>query len=45
VEFGLVNRTIHQVDEHVPLSDLEQLTAIYERFIAGFFGGPGRCAD
>lgn len=33
VEFGLVNRTIHQVDEHVSLSDLEQLTAIYERFI------------
>ena len=45
VEFGLVNRTIHQVDEHVPLSNLEQLTAIYERFIAGFLGGPGRCAD
>lgn len=37
IEFGLVNQTIHQVDEHVPLSDLEQLTAIYERFIAGYF--------
>jgi succinyl-diaminopimelate desuccinylase len=37
VEFGLVNRTIHQVDECVPLSDLEQLTRIYQRFIAAYF--------
>ena len=37
IEFGLVNRTIHQVDEHVPLADLEALTRIYERFIANFF--------
>jgi succinyl-diaminopimelate desuccinylase len=29
VEFGLVNRTIHQVDECVPLKDLERLTEIY----------------
>ncbi|OYX99242.1 MAG: succinyl-diaminopimelate desuccinylase [Hyphomicrobium sp. 32-62-53] len=29
VEFGLVNRTIHQVDECVPLQDLERLTEIY----------------
>jgi succinyl-diaminopimelate desuccinylase len=36
IEFGLVNQTIHQVDEHVPIGDLEQLTAIYERFIAGY---------
>jgi succinyl-diaminopimelate desuccinylase len=36
VEFGLVNRTIHQVDERVPLQDLEELTQIYERFIADF---------
>lgn len=36
VEFGLVNRTIHQVDERVALQDLEQLTLIYERFIADF---------
>jgi succinyl-diaminopimelate desuccinylase len=38
VEFGLVNKTIHAVDEHVPLADLERLTAIYERFLAGYFG-------
>ncbi|MCL4766637.1 MAG: succinyl-diaminopimelate desuccinylase [Hyphomicrobiaceae bacterium] len=37
IEFGLVNETIHQVDERVPLADLHQLTAVYERFIAGFF--------
>lgn len=36
VEFGLVNRTIHQVDERVPLADLEKLTRIYQRFIAGY---------
>lgn len=36
VEFGLVNRTIHQVDECVPLNDLERLTEIYRRFICGF---------
>ncbi len=37
VEFGLVNRTIHQVDECVPLGDLEHLTTIYQRFIAAYF--------
>ncbi len=37
IEFGLVNQTIHQVDERVPIGDLEQLTAIYEQFIAGYF--------
>lgn len=37
VEFGLVNRTIHQIDEHVPVADLERLTAIYQRFIARYF--------
>ena len=37
VEFGLVNQTIHQVDERVPVADLENLTAIYERFIANYF--------
>jgi succinyl-diaminopimelate desuccinylase len=31
VEFGLVGRTMHQVDERVPVADLETLTRIYER--------------
>ncbi|MFA5954982.1 succinyl-diaminopimelate desuccinylase [Hyphomicrobium sp.] len=37
VEFGLVNATIHQVDEHTSVADLETLTAIYERFITNYF--------
>ena len=37
VELGLLNATIHQVDERVPVADLETLTKIYERFIALFF--------
>jgi succinyl-diaminopimelate desuccinylase len=39
VEFGLVGDTMHQVDERVPLADLAALTAIYRRFIAGYFSG------
>jgi len=37
VEFGLVNATIHQVDEHTSVADLETLTDIYGRFISNFF--------
>jgi len=37
VEFGLLSRTIHQVDECAPVADLETLTRIYERFIAAYF--------
>lgn len=37
VEFGLVNATIHQVDEHVPIAELEALTNIYEQFLALYF--------
>ncbi|MCB1503524.1 MAG: succinyl-diaminopimelate desuccinylase [Hyphomicrobiaceae bacterium] len=37
IEFGLVNKTIHQIDEHVSVADLETLTRIYERFIEGYF--------
>ncbi len=37
VEFGLVNATIHQVDEHTSVADLETLTTIYERFITNYF--------
>lgn len=37
IEFGLVNQTIHKVDEHVPVSDLETLTEIYRRFIENYF--------
>ncbi len=37
VEFGLVGQTMHQVDERVPLADLDQLTAIYRGFLDRFF--------
>lgn len=37
VEFGLVGKTMHMVDERVALSDLETLTQIYEHFLATWF--------
>lgn len=37
VEFGPVGDTLHQVDERVPLADLEQLTLIYRRFLDRFY--------
>jgi succinyl-diaminopimelate desuccinylase len=37
VELGLVGRTMHQVDEHVPIADLERLTAIYRSVLARYF--------
>lgn len=38
VELGLVGTTMHQVDERVPVADLERLTAIYRRFLDRMFG-------
>jgi succinyl-diaminopimelate desuccinylase len=38
VEFGLVGKTMHMVDERVALEDLETLTRIYERFLEDWFG-------
>ena len=37
VEVGLRNATAHQVDESVPVADLAALTAIYRKFIEGYF--------
>jgi len=37
IEFGLTTATIHKADEHVSIADLEQLTAVYRRFIALYF--------
>jgi succinyl-diaminopimelate desuccinylase len=37
IEFGLTTTTIHKVDEHVAIADLEQLTAVYRRLIALYF--------
>jgi succinyl-diaminopimelate desuccinylase len=38
VELGLVGQTMHQVDERVPLADLDRLTAIYRGFLERYFG-------
>lgn len=37
VEFGLVGKTMHMVDERVAISDLESLTGIYELFLERWF--------
>lgn len=33
VELGLCNNSIHQIDEHVSLDDLEKLTGLYEKIL------------
>jgi len=38
VELGLVNKTIHQVDESTPVSDLEHMTEIYAMVLRRYFG-------
>lgn len=37
IEFGLVGKTMHMVDERVALEDLESLTGIYELFLERWF--------
>lgn len=37
VEFGLVGKTIHQVNEHVPQDDIHRLKSIYLRILHGYF--------
>lgn len=39
VEFGLVGRGMHQVDECVPVADITHLTRIYSRIIRSYFDG------
>ncbi len=39
IEFGLVNATIHSIDEHVSVADLVALTGIYEWFIEKVVAG------
>jgi succinyl-diaminopimelate desuccinylase len=38
VEFGLVGKTMHQIDERVPVADIDGLTAIYMRILDAYFG-------
>jgi succinyl-diaminopimelate desuccinylase len=40
LEFGLVGRTMHQVDECTPVPDLLTLTTIYRRIVERYFDGP-----
>jgi succinyl-diaminopimelate desuccinylase len=37
IEFGLTTASIHKVDENAAITDLEQLTDVYRRFIALYF--------
>jgi len=37
VEFGLVGKTMHQVDERVEVAQIHQLKAIYGRILADYF--------
>jgi succinyl-diaminopimelate desuccinylase len=37
VEFGLVGKTMHQVDENVPVAQIEQLKTIYTRILKDYF--------
>ena len=37
IEFGLVGKTMHQVDERVEAAQIPALTAIYQRILKGYF--------
>ncbi|MFP3036015.1 MAG: succinyl-diaminopimelate desuccinylase [Wolbachia sp.] len=37
IEFGMVNKTAHQVNECVSVDDIHKLTAIYKEFIKNYF--------
>lgn len=37
VEFGLVGQTMHKIDEHVSVADIEQLANIYTSILEGYF--------
>jgi succinyl-diaminopimelate desuccinylase len=39
LELGLVGQTMHQIDERVPVAELEALTEVYRKVIEGFFEG------
>ncbi len=37
VEFGLVGKTMHQIDEHVHVADIDQLAKVYHEVLVQFF--------
>ena len=41
VEFGPLNDSIHKIDEHVRVADLEPLSAIYERAVRAIWRKSG----
>ncbi len=41
VEFGPLNESIHKIDEHVRVADLEPLSTIYERTILSVWNRVG----
>ena len=43
VEFGLVGQTMHKIDEHVAIDDLDSLTRVYLQFLKDYFA-QGRTA-
>jgi succinyl-diaminopimelate desuccinylase len=38
IEFGLVGATVHMMDEHVAVADIEALTEIYAAILEDYFG-------
>jgi succinyl-diaminopimelate desuccinylase len=40
VEFGLLNETIHAVDENARIADIDALTAVYGRVLESYFEEP-----
>ena len=37
IEFGLVGKTMHKVDEHVRINDIQSLAKIYQEILSGYF--------
>ena len=38
IEFGLVGKTMHKIDENVEVNDIINLTKIYNQFLLNYFG-------
>jgi succinyl-diaminopimelate desuccinylase len=38
IEFGLINATAHQIDEHIPVADIHTLSKAYGKIIERFLG-------
>lgn len=44
IEFGLANMTMHKIDEHVPVADIQRLADIYELVLKRYFALEGKAA-